>query len=119
VAKPALGRGLGELLNGRGASGTRAATETRTAAAPHLSAGMSTLVRSPGDIAPPAVRPPSLTVLRVSLLAADLTLTGGAVFHFLSRSTVDGMTTVAAMLSVLFGAWLGWLGLTWGREARG
>lgn len=117
VARPALGKGLGELLDGNGAHGTLA-TETRTTSAPRLSAGMSTLVRNPGELPAPVARPSSLTLLRVSLLAADLVLTGSAVLYFLNHQSTDWMATVIALLAVSFGAWLGWLGLTWGRDAR-
>lgn len=117
MAKPALGRGLGELLNGNGAAGTRAAPEPRTAAAPPgLSAGMSTLVRNAGETAPPAGRPVSPTVLRASLLAADLVLVSGGVFLATSRSAGDWKAVALALLAVLLGAWLGWLAVTWGRE---
>ena len=119
MAKPALGKGLGELLHGTGAPAPKAATETHTAAAPRLSAGLSTLVRRPGEPSAPAVHAPSLTVVRVALLTADVALTGGAVLHFLSRPTTDGLTTALVLLAVVLGGWLGWLGLTWGRDARG
>lgn len=106
------------MLNGNGAQGTHAATETRTTSTPRLSAGMSTLVRNASEPAAASVRPPSLAMLRVSLLAADLVLTGGAVLHFLNRQGTDWTTTALALLAVSFGAWLGWLGLTWGRNTR-
>jgi hypothetical protein len=109
---------LGELLNGNGAQETPAATETRTTSAPRLGAGMSTLVRNAGKPSPAPARPPSLTMLRVSLLAADLVLTAGAVLYFLNRQGTDRTATPIALLAVSFGAWLGWLGLTWGREDR-
>ena len=108
---------MGELLSGNGAPAPSAATETHTAAALRLSAGLSTLVRRSSDSAPPAARPPSLTVVRAALLAADAALTGGAVLHFLSRPTTDWLTTAVVLLAVGFGGWLGWLGLTWGRNA--
>lgn len=109
---------MGELLNGNGAHGTHAATETRTNSAPRLSAGMSTLVRNSGEPPAPLARPPSLALLRVSLLAADLVLTGGAILYFSTRHSTDRTATVIALLAVSFGAWLGWLGLTWGRDVR-
>lgn len=116
MAKPALGKGLGELLNGNGTPSPRSATETHTAAAPRLGAGMSTLVGRPAEPLPTAARTPSLVVLRSSLLLADVALTGGAVLHWLRPTPQDGAATVTALLAVLLGAWLGWLGLTWGRE---
>ncbi|KAF0174435.1 MAG: hypothetical protein FD161_3575 [Limisphaerales bacterium] len=109
---------MGELLNGNGAQESHAATETRTTSAPRLSAGLSTLVRNAGEPPAPAANPSSLTLLRASLLAADLVLTGGAVLLFLNRQGTDWTATVIALLAVSFGAWLGWLGLTWGRDAR-
>lgn len=118
MAKPALGRGLGELLNGDGARATHAATETRTTSAPRLSAGLSTLVRTSDKPAATPSWSSSLTMLRVSLLAADVVLTGGAVLHFLNRPGMDWTATALALLAVSFGAWLGWLGLTWGRDVR-
>ncbi|MEN9572713.1 MAG: hypothetical protein RL514_568 [Verrucomicrobiota bacterium] len=109
---------MGELLNGNGAPAPSAATETHTAAAPRLSAGLSTLVRRPTEEPPSAAaaQTPSHTVVRVSLLAADVALTGGAVLHFLSRAATDGWSTALALLAVVLGGWLGWLGLTWGRN---
>lgn len=104
---------MGELLNSNGAD----ATETRTAA-PRLGAGMSTLVRSPGEPAAPTRHTPSLTVLRVSLLVADGVLVSGAVLYSLGRPAADWTATGLASLAVLLGGWLGWLGLTWGRAAR-
>lgn len=118
MAKPALGKGLGELLNDDRAQATHAATETRTTSAPRLSAGMSALVHNSGEPSPASARPPSLTRLRVSLLAADLVLTGGAALYFLNRPGTDWTVTGIALLAVSFGAWLGWLGLTWGRDTR-
>lgn len=80
---------------------------------------MSTLVRKPVEGAAPVPSSPSLTVLRVSLLAADCVLTSGAVWWALNRTTASGWTaTVLALSAVAFGAWLGWLGLTWGRTLR-
>ena len=118
MAKPALGKGLGELLHGNGAPAPKAATETHTAAAPRLSAGLNTLVRRPGEPPAPATPAPSLTVVRASLLAADVVLTGGAALYFFSRPATDGLTAAVALLAVAFGGWLGWLGLTWGRDPR-
>ena len=101
---------MGELLH------QNRATETRTAAAPALSAGMSTLVRKPVESPAPRPSAASLTVLRVSLLAADCALTSGAVLWVLNGTTASGWTATAlALTAVAFGAWLGWLGLTWGR----
>ncbi len=118
MAKPALGKGLGELLHGNGSPGSSAATETHTAAAPRLSAGLSTLVRRPGESVPVATPTPSPTVVRASLLVADVALTGGAALYFFNRTAADGWTTAVALLAVAFGGWLGWLGLTWGRDSR-
>ena len=116
MAKPALGKGLGELLHGNGNPGPRSVTETHTAAGPRLSAGMSTLVGRRGEPSPATARPPSLTLLRASLLAADAALTGGAAIHAQLHPPLDWTTTAIPLLAVLLGAWLGWLGLTWGRE---
>lgn len=106
------------MLNGNGAQGTHAATETRTTSAPRLSAGLSTLVRTSDKPAATSANPTSLAILRFSLLAADVVLTGGAVLHFLNRPGTDWTATVLALLAVSFGAWLGWLGLTLERDAR-
>lgn len=118
MAKPALGRGLGELLNGNGASETSTATETRTTA-PRMSAGLSTLVHNAADTPPPAASAPAPRVVRASLLAADAVLTCGAFLFLLKQSSPDAISTVAALLALLFGGWLGWLGLTWGRSGNG
>lgn len=109
---------MGELLNGNGTQAPHAATETRTTSAPRLSAGLSTLVRTSDKPAATSANPTSLAILRVSLLAADVVLTGGAALYFLNRQGTDWMATAIALLAVSFGAWLGWLGLTWGRDAR-
>lgn len=100
---------MGELLHGSGGSG--AAPGTRPTAAPRRGTGLETLVRNPGG--PPA----SPGVMRASLLLADLVLTGGAASHALTPPAPDWLTTTAALVAVLVGGWLGWLGLTWGREA--
>ncbi len=115
MAKPALGKGLGELLSGNGAA--RATTETRTVSAtPALSAGMSTLVRNPGEAQPQPAASVSPKVLRISLLAADAVLLGGAVLLVVNRTPGDWKSVAIALLAVGFGAWLGWLALKLGRE---
>ena len=117
MAKPALGRGLGELLSGTSTTEIRSVTETRTAA-PRLSAGMSTLVNNPGETQPPAPQAPDPGVVRASLLVADAVLTGGAFLLVFKQAGPDTLTTLLALLALLFGGWLGWLGLTWGRPVR-
>ena len=77
---------------------------------------MSTLVGRRGEPIPATARPPSPVVLRASLLAADVALTGGAALHSQLHPPLDWTTTAITLLAVLLGAWLGWLGLTWGRE---
>ncbi len=115
MAKPALGKGLGELLNENGAS--RATPETRTiSATPALSAGMSTLVRNSGEAQSQPAASVSPKVLRISLLAADAVLLGGAVLLVVNRTSGDWKSVTIALLAVLFGAWLGWLALNLGRE---
>jgi hypothetical protein len=114
VAKPALGKGLGELLNDT--TGPRSLTETHTAAGPHLGAEKSTLVGRPSEPLPTAPHPRSTRVLRASLLFADVALTGGAALHCWRPTPLDTPTIVTALLAVSLGAWLGWLGLTWEQE---
>ncbi len=111
MAKPALGRGLGELLQGQVANDPTAATVTRTSA-PRLSAGMSTLMRQSDESAPPGDSGFPPQVVRGSLFAADCLLIVIAVFLNLSRP-VDSLTTMLASLAVLLGGWLGWVALTW------
>jgi len=43
-------------------------------------------------------------------------LTVGAALHSHLHPPLDWIATATALLAVLLGAWLGWLGLTWGRE---
>jgi hypothetical protein len=52
------------------------------------------------------------------LLVADAVLTGGAFLLVLKQSGPDTATTLLAVLALLFGGWLGWLGLIWGRPLR-
>lgn len=116
MAKPALGKGLGELLHGNGAPSPHPVTETHTSAVPRLGAGMSTLVGRPSEPLRATAHTPSPVVLRASLLAADVALTVGAALHSHLHPPLDWIATATALLAVLLGAWLGWLGLTLGRE---
>ncbi len=116
VAKPALGKGLGELLSSSGTSAPHSVTAAHTAAESRLSAGMSTLVGRPVEPLPIATHMPSPVVLRSSLLVADVALTGGAVLYSQVHSPLGWMATVFVLTAVALGAWLGWLGLSVGRD---
>lgn len=112
MAKPALGKGLGELLQEKGANDPSAATETRTSA-PRMSAGLSTLVQRPAANPPSASAERLPRLVRGALLAGDAALTGGAVLFWQTRPA-DGMHLALAAGAVLLGAWLGWLALAGG-----
>lgn len=117
MAKPALGKGLGDLLQDNGARETAAATEARTTT-PRLSAGLSTLVHRPASSGPET--PPSNDLpraVRAALLAGDAALTVGAVLLFRSRPA-DAPTIALTAGAVLLGAWLGWLALVPRQPAR-
>jgi hypothetical protein len=116
VAKPALGKGLGELLQDNRAPVPQSVTATRAAGGPQLSAGLSTLVKRTGEPAPTDTHAPSPVVLRASLLVADVALTGGAVIYSQVHQPQGWMPTLCVLAAVGLGAWLGWLGLRWGRE---
>lgn len=75
-------------------------------------------MRRPGESVPAATPTPAHTVVRASLLVADVALTGGAALYFFNRTAAEGGTTAVALLAVALGGWLGWLGLTWGRDPR-
>jgi hypothetical protein len=97
---------------------SRIAVTSGTATSPSVpvvSAGLGKLVtraEAPSAMPMAAV---SSTTLRVSLFAADLALTGGAVAAASHEALRGPGMTALAVLAVLFGAWLGWLALRWER----
>ncbi|MBM3870882.1 MAG: hypothetical protein FJ392_07955 [Verrucomicrobia bacterium] len=112
MAKPALGKGLGELLQETSPNKPSVTSETSTCA-PRMSAGMNTLVQRP-TANPPSGQTECLPrVVRGALLAGDAALTVGAVL-FLQARPADGINLALAVGAVLLGAWLGWLALVGG-----
>lgn len=114
MAKTALGKGLGDLLQNSGARGPATATATGSSA-PRLSAGLSTLVhRSANSGTSPApdccVTPTLPFKVRLALLAGDAALTAGA-FLVVKTGTADAWTISLAVVAVTLGAWIGWQAL--------
>ena len=114
MAKTALGKGLGDLLQDNGARTPATATAT-VSNAPRLSAGLSTLVhRYPNSGTTSATDccvPQRLPLkIRLALFAGDagLTMTGLLV----ARSGIaDAWNMSLAVGAVILGAWIGWQAL--------
>lgn len=114
MAKPVLGKGLGELLkDSQGANRTRATLTAAAAQSAPLSEGMTTLVRGhqPPSDAPTAPPPNEQRRLRWTLFAADAGLTLGALIYAARQPALNALALSVCGLVVLLGAWLGWCGL--------
>ena len=115
MAKPALGRGLGKLLEGDGIAG-RPADDVPRAPAPSapVSAGVGSLLRgqASGKAAQTQPTPVSparkVSRLKISLLVADALLCVLAILFVTGKSeSLSSLEGVVCSLAVGVAAWLG------------